>query len=525
MTAQKSVFEMSIQSPALKTVILAALISMPLRAPAQQLSTNQAAKDTGKPVATSQTASVATSVVLTISTPSPLSYGEDVGGYALVSSSDGTALSGTVTFYDGATNICTIPVTQTTSCPASAGTGFVTGTHLLTAAYSGDSTHQGSTSNVVPVVVIPDATTLNLTSSTNPSSYGSSVTFTVAARGDHAVPSGQIELLDGTNIIAAATLNPAGTASITSSTLTPGTHPITARYAATQNFGAAASTTLNQVVQPSLGMPTATTLASSVDPVTAGQSVAFTANVVTVGQKLVPTGAVTFLDGSTVLGMAPLNGSGLATVSTSSLAAGGHTITASYTGSAANAASTSASLTETVNGTSTTTAGPFTVTVAGTPTVVTGESVNLLITVAPRVGTIQPVQLSCNDLPAESACTFGMATLPANGGTTSLQISTMAPHSCQSDTPYSQSAAIPFAEPALAGLMLLFLPLRRRKPIKSLLIVLVAACGIASLMGCGGNCSDLGTRPGDYAVRIVAASTDTPTSKVITGITLHVTVP
>lgn len=510
---------MSIQSFALKTAILIALISVSLPAQTQPLSTNQT---TEKPVATSQTATVTTSVVLTISTASTISYGEDVGGYALVTSSDGSALSGTVTFYDGATNICTILVTQTTSCPASAGTGFVTGTHMLTAAYSGDSTHQSSTSNGVPVVVIPDITTLSLTSTANPASYGSMATFTATARGDHAVPAGQIEFLDGANLIATATLNPAGTASITESALALGTHPITAKYLATLNFGAAASAILNEVIQPSSGMATSTTLVSNVNPVTTGQSVTFTADVVTVGQTLVPTGTVTFLDGSSVLGTASLNSTGLATLTTSSLASGSHTISANYAGSTATAASSSAPLTETVNGTSS--SAPFTLTLTGTPTVMTGQGVNLVITVAPRVGTIQPVQLSCAGLPAESACTFGSATLPANGGTTSLQISTMAPHSCASDTPYSQNAGLPIGGSALAGLLLLFLPRRRRKAIKSLLIVLVAACAITSLMGCG-NCSDLGTRPGDYAIQIVGTSTGTVASKVITKITLHVTVP
>lgn len=514
---------MSIQSLALKTATLIAFICAPVPASTQQSSANQAAKSESKTVATSQTAAVPTTVVLTISTPSTISYGQDVGGYALVTSSDGTTLSGTVTFYDGATNICTIPVTQTTSCPAGAGTGFVAGTHMLTAAYSGDSTHQSSTSNGAPIVVVPDITTVTLSSSANPASYGSNIIFTATARGDHAVPTGQIQFLDGTSLIAAATLNPAGTVSIAQSALALGTHAITARYTATQNFEAAASAILNQLIQPSAGMATLTTLASNVNPATAGQSVTFTANVVTAGQSLVPTGTVTFLDGNTVLGMASLNSFGLSTLSTS-LEAGSHSISASYAGSATNAASSSTPLTETVNATSAASSGPFTLTVAGTPTVFAGQGVNLVITVAPRVSSLQPVQLACAGLPAESACTFGTATLPANGGTTSLQISTMSPHSCGSDTPYSQNAAIPFTGPALAGLMLLFIPRPRRKSMKSLLIVLVAVCGIASLMGCG-NCSDLGTRPGDYTVEVIGTSTGAVTSKVVTKIALHVTVP
>lgn len=515
---------MPIPSFALKTAALIALIFAPLPASTQQLSTNHATKNTANPIVSSQTASVATSILLTISTPSTLSYGEDVGGYALVTSSDGTALSGTVSFYDGATQICTIPVTQTTSCPATAGAGFAAGAHLLTAAYSGDSTHQGSTSNGVPIVVVPDVTSLSVASSANPAVYGNNVTFTVTAQGDHAIPSGQIQLLDGASLIATATLNPAGTASIAESALKLGTHPITARYTATQNFGAAASAVLSQVIQTSAGIATSTMLASNLNPATAGQSVTFTADVITAVQPLVPTGTVTFLDGSTVLGTSSLNSFGLATLSTSSLQSGSHAISASYAGSATTAASSSAPLTETVNASSSTSTAPFTVAIAGTPTVITGQSVNLLVTVAPRVGSQQPVQLSCAELPTESACTFGAATLPASGGTTTLEISTMAPHSCQSDTPYAQNSGIPFTGPALAGLMLLFLPRRHRKFMKNLMILVIAVCGMASLMGCG-NCSDLGTRPGDYSVQVIAASTGTITSKVVTKIALHVTVP
>jgi len=64
-----------------------------------------------------------------------------------------------------------------------------------------------------------------------------------------------------------------------------------------------------------------------------GQQVTFTANVVAVTPATgVPTGSVTFLDGSTVLGTATLSGSGSATLTTRSLAGGTHTITSVYLG-------------------------------------------------------------------------------------------------------------------------------------------------------------------------------------------------
>ena len=80
-----------------------------------------------------------------------------------------------------------------------------------------------------------------------------------------------------------------------------------------------------------------------------GQSnVAFTAAVA--GNCNMPTGVVTFLDGTTVLGTAPLNSSGIATFDTSFLFVGTHPITATYPGDFNFEASTSNTVTEVITG-------------------------------------------------------------------------------------------------------------------------------------------------------------------------------
>ncbi len=91
---------------------------------------------------------------------------------------------------------------------------------------------------------------------------------------------------------------------------------------------------------------TTTTLASSVNPSTAGQSVTFTATVMGTGGT--PTGTVTFKDGAATLGTGTLAG-GVATFTTTTLVAGSHAITAVYSGDASFAPSTSAILTQVVN--------------------------------------------------------------------------------------------------------------------------------------------------------------------------------
>jgi hypothetical protein len=166
----------------------------------------------------------------------------------------------------------------------------------------------------------------------------------------------------------------------------------------------------------------------------------------------------------------------------------------------------------------------FTLSIAGTPAVDIGRAINLLVTVAPQAGSIQPVRLSCSGLPSESTCAFGTATLPVDGGATTLQITTMEPHGCESPPPPSENSGMPFAEPMLAGLMLLFIPRRKDALVCKLVMIMIACCGVASLTGCG-SCTDLGTRPGDYTINVIATSTTADTNAAIAKIVLHVTVP
>jgi hypothetical protein len=212
---------------------------------------------------------------------------------------------------------------------------------------------------------------------------------------------------------------------------------------------------------------------------------------------------VTFLDGTTVLGTEALVGSGVASFSTAGLSVGSYAITASYAGDAGSAASVSAVLTETVNGTAPVTSG-FSVSVTGTATVPVGGVASLAVAVAPQTGYMQPVQLSCADLPSEASCSFGAKTIPAGGGTTALQFSAAAPRACSVDT--SETARLPLGGSAVAALVVLLIPGKRRRALKGLVVALIALCGMASLTGCGGACTDLGTKPGSYTIQVVGTS-------------------
>jgi hypothetical protein len=92
---------------------------------------------------------------------------------------------------------------------------------------------------------------------------------------------------------------------------------------------------------------TTTAVTSSVSPSTLNQPVIFTA---TISPQVagMPTGTVIFKDGGVTLGTGTLNGSGIATFTTSSLAVNAHSITAVYSGDANFTGSTSSILTQKV---------------------------------------------------------------------------------------------------------------------------------------------------------------------------------
>jgi hypothetical protein len=123
---------------------------------------------------------------------------------------------------------------------------------------------------------------------------------------------------------------------------------VTVLYSGDAGF-APATVTISQTVN---GIATSTAIASSANPSTYGQAVTFTATVTPSDPALdSPDGTVTFTDGTTVLGTAPVamgSGTGTATLTVSSLAAGDHAVTATYSGSALFTGSASDALPQTV---------------------------------------------------------------------------------------------------------------------------------------------------------------------------------
>jgi hypothetical protein len=128
---------------------------------------------------------------------------------------------------------------------------------------------------------------------------------------------------------------------------------------------------------------TSTSIASSDNPSSYGESVTFTSTVSATDSGL-PTGTVTFSDGTVELEIASLS-SGQATYTTSALSVGDHIITAVYSGDNNFTGSTSPAITQTVKLTSTTTI----LTSSRNPSLL-GDSVIFTATVSPTTGTGTP---------------------------------------------------------------------------------------------------------------------------------------
>jgi uncharacterized protein (DUF2141 family) len=236
-------------------------------------------------------------------------------------------------------------VRTTASLPATAGGE----PHAVTAEYLGAADLAPSGTLPVLLTVSQAASSIALASSNEATTYGQPVTVTatvtIQAPGS-GTPTGTVTFRDGQNIIGTGTLNGAGQATLTLSSLSAGVHALTAVYGGDTNV---TGSTSGGIVQTVGKAGTAVTLSSSVNPSNNGQSVTFTATLaVAAPGGGTPTGVVTFMDGATLIGTGTLDASGQASFTTATLAAGDHGINAVYPGDASFTGSSSTQLIQTV---------------------------------------------------------------------------------------------------------------------------------------------------------------------------------
>ena len=238
-----------------------------------------------------------------------------------------------------------------------------------------------------------------------------------------------------------------------------------------------------------------------------GESVSFTAKVSSSAGT--PTGNVTFAAGTNTLGTATLNASGVATLTTSFSAVGVYNVIASYGGDAADQASASTPLTETIVAQSVSAAlNP------GSITINPGASGIITVTVTPTGGYTGPVTFSCGTLPARVSCSFAppSLTFAAGGGaqTDTLTVNTAASANAMVVSPMNSGRSssvflamllwLPGSLGALAGV---FRRNPKRRLASRLWVIAIICSGLAAVgvcAGCGGSSND--AQAGTYSIPV-----------------------
>lgn len=272
-----------------------------------------------------------------------------------------------------------------------------------------------------------------------------------------------------------------------------GSFPLT--IAATDSGGCTASISPTLVVNAAPNYQATTlSLASSAATAPFGTPIVFTGTVAPA--TAAPTGSMTFYDGETLLGSAPVSAR-QASVTASSLSTGSHSIRAIYGGDDIFGGSIG-SLTQTVSPASFTLA-------AQTPavTVSAGATATYPLAISVQGTLASPITFACTGLPTGLGCSFDPSSISANGQVTATVAPTAAA-ALDSRAPLGDS---PRAALALIPLLALGLHRRRRALLAGLLpALLILGLGGLGVAACSKKSTPRGPPSGTYSFAVVASS-------------------
>jgi sugar lactone lactonase YvrE len=263
------------------------------------------------------------------SAPNPSTYGIPVVFTISVPSTGNLAATGTVNILDGSTQIGTVSLAGSPAAATFTTSTLAVGSHQITAAYLGDTNYGAGTSAPITQVVTQVQTTTTLTAAPNPGFAGGPValTATVAPVQGVATPTGLVVFTSGGVTLGSAALTATGTATI-NPVFNVGAFSIVATYTGTTNDAGSASAPLALTIQIAT---TQTVVVASPSPGIVDSPETFSAKVT--GNGGIPAGTVTFsADGVAISTPVTLDATGTATLAYSTLSAGPHTISASYSG-------------------------------------------------------------------------------------------------------------------------------------------------------------------------------------------------
>lgn len=416
---------------------------------------------------------------------------------------DGVTLSPMVLNYGENSTLLSgsnVPVSQSSTI-SYLNAGFPVGSHQMQATYPGDNSFSSSVSNI----------------------YNFTVTKANSQIADF-FPNGtvvaNVPVMIGGQVALYNYCAPfGGTVTVTDITSTPvvvGSGSLTSLYCDSYNFlvtfPASGTRTVrvdysgDNNVKPSFAIYTQiqvydntssfTTLSADLSNALVGNPVTLTAMVSSDVQLHPATGSITFLDGSTVLGTAALDGTGTAVLVVTTLAGGQHSLTASYAGDGVITGSVSSPITEAISD-YVFQALPANLTIAG------GQSGTAALNVIPLGGFSQALQFSCGTVPANVTCSFSPASVTPDGvnpSTVTLTVKTTGALASQ----MGSGALWAATSTALLGGVLL-LPFGRRRRIHVTFTVL----GVMLLLigvGCGGGSVNPAPTPTTFTMNVTSTS-------------------
>jgi len=340
------------------------------------LSTVVAVTLTGVSAAGAQTGGGAAPTSL-VSSPNPSVFSQPVTFTASVAGPCGP--TGTVTFLAGGPSGTVLGTGTLNSQGAATFTtsSLRVGQTAVVARYDGNATCASNVSNTVFQNVTPAQTTTTLSSSNNPSAPGQPITLTaqVLSLAPATAPpnTGTVSFYVGNSFLGSVPVSN-GTATFTTSFNGGGPFTLYAVFTDSPEFAPSAAS-----ISQAVSRGTTTSVTTSPNPSAPGQPVVLTATVKPVALGgAIPTGSVSFFDGATFIGSAPLV-AGVAQLTLPAFSVGSHAIVAAFNGSVLYDPSSSTAVTQSVVSTTLTT-----LTSAPNPSSV-GQPVTFTATVSPTV--------------------------------------------------------------------------------------------------------------------------------------------
>jgi hypothetical protein len=266
-------------------------------------------------------------------------------------------------------------------------------------------------------------------------------------------------------------------------------------------------------LSPTVAVPT-----SSENPSSLGQKVTFTTTITGPAGSPAPTGTVQFFNGNTLLGSSPLNSSGVASLSTSTLPIGTDLITAAYSGNSKYSPRTSMALSQVVEG-----KPDFSLTISpGTATLQAGSSASFTVKAAPLNVFTGAITLACSSskMPAGASCQFMPQTLTITAneiaGASTLTVVTTSSAAWLSPLPKRNRFRMLYGAwlgvaSTLGLLGFAFSPKRRKQFPSRIFWLLVVVC--LGQLACGGGSGSYNpgnavkaTPPGTYIVTVTGSA-------------------